>query len=114
MSKEKSNDINKDKLRQQFDESVNALDAHTVSKITQARYRALESRSKKSSRWLFIPAGVAVTACLFLMVFMLVPGNVDEAGLQDVDVDLISSSEELDLYEELEFYEWLEDYELPS
>lgn len=114
MSKEIENGIDTDKLRQRFDESVNAIDAETASKITQARYHVLENRARKSLRWFFVPAGAIVTACLFVMLFMLVPKTANDSVLQEGDMDLISSSEELELYEDLEFYEWLEGYDLPS
>jgi len=114
MSKETENGIDTDNLRQRFDESVNAIDAETASKITQARYHALENKGRKSSHRFFIPAGAIATAFVFVMVFMLVPEPVNDTILQEGDMDLISSSEELELYEELEFYEWLEGYDLPS
>lgn len=114
MNKDNLKDKEMQKLKSDFDNSVSNIDAETASKITQARYRALEKLDKKSRNWFVFPAGAFASAVLALMILITVPQSGLEPDVKAVDMDLISSSEELELYEELEFYEWLEDYELPT
>ena len=103
-----------------FNDSVDSLDAATVSRITQIRHRALES-GRQPSRWsVWVPAGAVATVCIALLVYLLVVpsqtgiqgGAPVQATVPAVDeVELISN---LELYEDLEFYQWLEQYELPT
>jgi hypothetical protein len=99
-----------------FDQSVAALDGQTRSKLTQARYRALEELAGKpqaiwSRSWL--PAGAV--AAVALMSFMLWQGQmapVADGGFDvaaATDLEILLGEEELELIEELEFYAWLEE-----
>jgi hypothetical protein len=99
-----------------FEQSVAALDGQTRSKLTQARYRALQELAARpgltwSRSWL--PAGaVAAVALLSLMLWQgriepLSDGGFDVAAVTDFEILL--GEEELDMIEELEFYAWLEE-----
>ncbi len=99
-----------------FERSVAALDGQTRSKLTQARYRALDEVAKRprpawSRSWL--PAGaVAAVALLSLMLWQgqmdpLTDGGFDVAAVADLEILL--GEEALDMIEELEFYAWLEE-----
>ncbi|MEE8542544.1 MAG: hypothetical protein V3S94_01660 [Gammaproteobacteria bacterium] len=99
-----------------FERSVAALDGRTRSKLTQARYRALDELAKRprpawSRSWL--PAGaVAAVALLSLMLWQgqmdpLTDGGFDVAAVADLEILL--GEEALDMIEELEFYEGLEE-----
>ncbi len=99
-----------------FEQSVAALDGQTRSKLTQARYRALQELSARPSpAWSrsWLPAG-AVTA-VALMSLMLWQGRMEPLndGGFDVaavtDLEILLGEEELDMIEELEFYAWLEE-----
>ncbi len=99
-----------------FDESVAALDGQTRSKLTQARYRALEELAERTSpAWSrsWLPAGaVAAVALLSLMLWQgqmepVTQGGFDVAAV--TDLELLLGEEELDMIEELEFYAWLEE-----
>ena len=102
-----------------FDESVSALDAATLSKLTQARYKALEQLEKNSaitsrSRW--IPAcAVAVGAFVVMVFWQGQPPGVSEVQTFDVvalsDLEILLGDEELDMIQELEFYAWLDEQE---
>lgn len=97
-----------------FEHSLSDIDGQTLSKIRQARHRALESHTRKSvSNW-WVPTGVAVSACVAFVIFTLIPRVSDEPASLLEDIELITTSDDLELYEELEFYEWLEAYELPT
>ena len=100
-----------------FDESVSSLDPQTRSKLTQARYRALEELEGSAPagwrpRW--IPAGVLAAGVL--VVVMLWQGQpavspdtpaFDVAALSDLEI--ILGDGELGLLQELEFYAWVEE-----
>jgi hypothetical protein len=97
-----------------FDDSVAALDAATRSRLTQARYRALEERPAvrdRGWRWL-VPAGaIAATALVAWFTVWQAPiGNVavETASLNDLEILLGEEDIEM-LDEELEFYGWLEE-----
>lgn len=99
-----------------FDESVGALDGETRSKLTQARYRALEEmKPRRQTTWAraLVPVGAAaVVATLTVMLWQgQIPAvdddNFDVAAVTDLEILL--SEEELDMIEELEFYAWLEE-----
>jgi len=101
-----------EKLRDNFAQSVDALDGQTLSRIARIRYSALEQADHKSRKTrLWLPAGAIATACLALLIFALVPQQPVEDKIFIDEIEIIS---ELDFYENLEFYEWLDHYELPS
>jgi hypothetical protein len=111
-----SDDIGSDferRAKRAFDDSVAALDAATRSKLTQARYRALEQQGSARGRGFrssLLPAGaVAATALVAWLVMWQQPApEVRETQLADLEILL--SEEDLEMLdEELEFYGWLEE-----
>ncbi|MGY8814079.1 MAG: hypothetical protein ACKVHQ_05095 [Gammaproteobacteria bacterium] len=99
-------------LRNRFEESVNGIDAATLSRVRQTRAQVLEkSKHKGKSYLIWFPAGALASVCMALLIFSIVPQkNVEDQTFID-EIDIIS---DLDLYENLDFYEWLEQHELPS
>ncbi len=97
--------------RQMLDDSVEHLDAATLSRLNQVRQQALES---KSGFFLNLPvwSALATTAAVVLLVVMLTPQQSDMSpGLTsstDLEILAMADSEVLEFYEELEFYEWLD------
>ena len=107
-------DTFKDNLRQSLDNSTDNLGAETLSAITQARYRALESRKTSHDTWGWMPAGAVAGVCMALLVYVSVSHKtVEESPVVD-ELELLSNIDDIELLEDLEFYEWLEDYELPT
>ena len=98
-----------------FDDSVAALDAATRSKLTQARYRALEEQASARDRgWRssLMPAGtVAATALVALLVVWQAPqGPRGPDPEQLSDLEILLGEEDLEMLdEEIEFYGWLEE-----
>ncbi len=99
-----------------FDQSVAALDGHTRSKLTQARYRALEELGqRRQASWgrSLLPAGAA--AVVAILSLMLWQGQMEPVSDRSFDVaavtdlEILLGEEELDMIEELEFYAWLEE-----
>jgi hypothetical protein len=105
-----------------FDEQVANLDAHTRSRLNRARQAALAAASGQarrpawSSRWL-LPVGsaAAVTLVALSAVQLLrtdreaMPSSepVTVASTVD-DVEILTSSEELDMLQNVDFYAWLD------
>jgi hypothetical protein len=98
-----------------FDDSVAAVDAATRSRLTQARYRALEERASPRDRgWrsALVPAGtVAATALVaWLVVWQWPPTSVAVQATPLADLEILLGEEDLEMLdEELEFYGWLEE-----
>jgi hypothetical protein len=99
-----------DGVRQHLDRSVNALDGQTLSRLNRIRHAALEHKQARASRML-LPFGGFVTACVLVVsVMMFGPGRAPdtEAATSPMeDIDILTSSDSLDLYEDYEFYQWL-------
>ena len=98
-----------DAIKTGFKQSVRDLDTNTLSKLMRLRRIALEGKLRKSFIRVFIPAGAAVAACLALLIYGLAVKSPVAPAVTADDIELISSSNSIDLYEELEFYQWLED-----
>ena len=105
------------RTKRAFDDGVAALDAATRSRLTQARYRALEERKSAPRRgwqWAFAPAGtLAAVALVAWFTVWQAPPATDNTGLQAaslVDLELLLAEEDLEMLdEELDFYGWLEE-----
>ena len=112
MSDEKDINAFERKTKRVFDESVAGLDAATRSRLTQARYRALEERKSTRSRgWGFtlVPAGTLAATAL-LAWFMLPQGPADLQVTSVDDLEILLAEEDLEMLgEDLEFYGWLEE-----
>ena len=99
-----------------FDASVGEIDAATRSRLTQARYRALEelptSRAGRSVwRGPFAPVGAIAAAALVAFLVFRQPEPAIEPALEvaaAADLEILLGEEDLELLEELEFYAWLE------
>jgi hypothetical protein len=97
-----------------FDESVEALDAATRSRLTQARYRALEELKparRVAWQWSLAPVGTAAAAALAVWLTIgQPPPATDLQGTSLSDLELLLAEEDLEMLdEELDFYGWLEE-----
>ena len=103
------------RTKRAFDDSVAALDAATRSKLTQARYRALEEQTSARDRGFrssLLPAGtVAATALVaFLVVWQATPPAPVPQTAALGDLEILLGEEDLQMLdEEIEFYGWLEE-----
>ncbi|WP_127477780.1 hypothetical protein [Sulfurivermis fontis] len=98
-------------VRAALDESVANLDAVTRSRLAQARARA--QRPQRQRRYWWLPLGGAVLASLFAAMLWLgqpalLPGTAVDSA---TDFELLTASEDLELYQELDFYHWLAEEE---
>ena len=98
-----------------LEQGVADLDAQTLSRITRARYRALDRLPERhaQSPWR-VSAGVALTTCMAFMIFIAIPRQQQQPASMIEDIEVITTTDELDLYEQLDFYAWLEEHELPT
>jgi hypothetical protein len=99
------------RARQLFDESVQELDAETLSRLNRSRQRALAHAkgSGAQAAWLrWTPVAAAAVAAA-AVVIVLNPGNgVDELPRTTAsDLELLLAEEELEMLEDLEFYRWM-------
>jgi hypothetical protein len=115
MSDEKKISDFERRTKRVFDDSVAALDAATRSRLTQARYRALDERTAvRNPRWRssLMPAGaVAATALVaWLVVWQSPPASDAVRATPLADLEILLGEEDLEMLdEELEFYGWLEE-----
>lgn len=95
-----------------FDDSVERLDAATLSQLNQRRQAALAEASSADSsvqwgRWL-PAAGVTAAAVVAVVMMQGTPTDVDLPSDEATDFELLLSDDNIDMIEELEFYDWLE------
>ena len=98
-----------------FDDSVDRLDAATLSKLNQSRQRALEQleRGKAPGQWVrWVPATGVVAAAIVTVVIMRGPDGVDPVVAPvntAADFEILLGEDSLDMLEELEFYAWIDE-----
>ena len=100
-----------------FDQSVDGLDAATLSKLNRGRQAALAAATPNRRQWLvWAPAGGVAAAALVAAVVMQNPTmqNPDLEGFETAagDLEILLGEESIELFEELEFYAWLESADL--
>lgn len=100
------------RARSVFDDSVERVDPRIRSKLTQARYAAVdELRAHESRRrWLRLPvAGLTVAAVAAVAVLVWNEGNPglmpDDLPLEDME--LVADADNLEMLRDVEFYAWL-------
>ncbi|MCB1634921.1 MAG: hypothetical protein KDI51_10060 [Xanthomonadales bacterium] len=106
--------LDTDRSRQLLDDSLNDFDAATLSRLNQARQRAL-SQLDTRRRWAWWQplTGVALAAALVIALLPRQPQTLPATSVSvgEFDLALLSESEDLELLENLEFYAWLEQEE---
>ena len=111
------NEPNRDPLEQRsrelFEDSVGRLDAHTRSRLNQARQQALTELNKGATRryWLTAPLGGLAAAVLIAIVMMTgresTAPSQESAALPLDDFDIVADADSLELLQDMEFYSWL-------
>lgn len=107
--------------RELFDAQVANLDAHTRSRLNRARQAALASASDQvrglvwKSRWVLPVGSAAAVALVALSTVQLLrtdreaaPGSESVVASTVDDVEILTSSEELDMLQNVDFYAWLD------
>ena len=110
-----------DKLARQakalFDDSVESLDAATLSRLNQGRQQALAEldRTRSYGHWSrWVPAtGVAAAAVVAVVVWQGNPTEVPAPAAM-TDFEILLSEDSLEMIEDLEFYSWVGAAELET
>lgn len=110
MSSPRDNEPN-DNAKSLFDESVDRLDAATLSRLNQGRHAALEQlQSGRNAgvwgRW--VPLTGVAAAALVTVMLVRGPEKVDLPTASVTDFEILFEGENLEMLEDLEFYSWLE------
>lgn len=98
-----------DKAKQLFDESVEELDAATLSRLNRGRHEALAELERATPIWQWLrwaPAAGVAAAAVFAVMLVQQPA-IDEAI--DVpgaaaDFEFLMEGHSLEMFEDLEFY----------
>jgi DNA-binding PucR family transcriptional regulator len=99
-----------ERARDLLEESTNRLDGNVRSRLTQARFAAVEEarRARHSFRWrAWIPAGALAAAAAVAIV--LWSGQSPSPAVQSSldDLEIVADGENFELLENLDFYEWV-------
>lgn len=114
MEEHKRQDNMLERIQSTLDESVDNLDGEIQSRITQARYNALEQNGKREKNALLLPLGALASVCTLVLALSIYLNSGVEISSPVEDIEMMTNIDDLELLEELEFYEWLEEYELPT
>jgi len=98
-----------------LEQSLNDLSPDIARRLQQARYAALE-KAKPRSIWSFYPQA-ATAAFIIAIISVGLFFNFDNKHLNkielamEVDIEMLTTNENLDLIEDLEFMQWLVEIE---
>lgn len=91
-----------------LDQQVEALDPNRAARLRTARRTALAGLATRRPRWVWATSGLAVAATVaFALLLWLTSPTTQGPVPQLEDLELLTSSENLEFYEDLEFYDWL-------
>jgi len=99
-------------LKETFDESVDALDGATLSRLNRSRNEALAELGEPGKRWRgWMPAAGMATAVLLAVVVLQLPVGIQSVpGVASVtDLEILLDEDSIEMFEELEFYSWMDD-----
>ncbi len=99
--------------KQLFDDSVERLDAATLSRLNRGRHQALAELQRSGSvvswgRWL--PATGVAAAVLMTVLLMRGPAGIEaiEAAVTASDFEMLLEADSLEMFEDLEFFTLLD------
>ncbi|MDX1508566.1 MAG: hypothetical protein R3358_09825 [Woeseiaceae bacterium] len=95
-----------------FDDSVERLDAATLSKLNRGRQAALDELADTSpaKQWLRWAPATGIAAAAVIAIMVLRGPLVDEVPPQATvsDLEILLDEDSLEMFEELEFYSWID------
>ena len=105
-----------EKARQSLLATEDRIEANTLSRLRDARVRAIEAADARGRGFFRIPnwarIGGVATAAAAILVFMIwfdtPKQDLPVKNADDIEIVLnVDSADNIDLYEDLDFYEWL-------
>ena len=98
-----------EKAKQLFDESVEEIDAATLSRLNRGRHEALAEldRSRSLGQWLrWAPAaGVAAAAVMAVMIMQApAPDSIETPPSTATDFEILLDESDIEMFEDLEFF----------
>ena len=105
------------RAKAQFDNSVEELDAATLSRLNQGRHAALEALhgSRPLAAWgRWVPLTGVAAAVLVTVMLVRAPEVATLPGDAVADFEILLEGENFELYEDLEFYSWLDSADLDA
>ena len=91
-----------------FDESVDRLDAGTLSALNRSRHEALKEAREQRSPWLRWAPALGVTAAVVGAVMLALPQPDLVETVPPDDMDILLGEDSIEMLEDLEFYAWME------
>ena len=102
-----------EQAKEAFDESVDGLDAATLSRLNRGRQAALAASRNPAANWLRWMPATGLAAVVLLTVFTLrAPDEIEVIGAPAVDLEILLGEESIEMLEDLEFYRWLASQDL--
>lgn len=99
------------RMKDTFDESVDGLDAATLSKLNRGRHEALAQLPHPQRQWSrWMPATGAVAAILVAVAVLQSPSSIDDvtAVTTVTDMEILLGEDSIEMLEDLEFYSWID------
>jgi hypothetical protein len=114
-----------DDARALLDESAQAVDAASLSRLNRARQAALAQRqSRRRATWWLPAAGLACSGALLLAIVAWAPlrpahpvdaaPGTSAAATLSPEGDAVPGDDSFEFYQDLEFYAWLDAQEQES
>lgn len=96
-----------------FDESVDRLDAATLSALNRSRHRALAAGNSRTVDWLRWAPVTGVAAAVLVAVLMTQPDPVTVESMPGPvsEMEILLGDESMEMLEDLEFYAWMDQFE---
>lgn len=91
-----------------FDESVDALDAETLSKLNRGRHAALAELDTGRAQLMRWAPAAGVAAAVVVAVMLALPQTTVDTALPATDMDILLGEDSIEMLEDLEFYAWLD------
>lgn len=91
-----------------LDESIEHLDAHTLSRLNQARHQALAANEKsRLAKPSWQTAGTFAALVISLMTGWLVFSVPDRTPMSPDEFELVVANEDYELMQDLDFVAWM-------
>lgn len=105
-----------DKAKQLFDDSVERLDASTLSRLNRGRHAALAEleQSRPLQSWLrWAPAAAVATVAVLAVMLLQSPIKTPEIEVPSTatDFEILMDEDGIEMFEDLEFYALMDELE---